>query len=128
LGLPLGTKASLLLAIANKAKWLMGLCLVSAWHVGKVPLYCYSILVMSTSQNDDDKQPTPPDASTVILLLTTIGDTTWRMFVPTIGLTILGLLADKWLHTTPWIMIVGIIAGAYIAYILVKRQIKRVKE
>ncbi|HEV7951824.1 MAG TPA: AtpZ/AtpI family protein [Candidatus Saccharimonadales bacterium] len=83
---------------------------------------------MSTSQNDDDKQPTPPDASTVILLLTTIGDTTWRMFVPTIGLTILGLLADKMLHTTPWIMILGIVAGAYLAYILVKRQIKKVKE
>ena len=83
---------------------------------------------MSTSQNDDDKQPTPPDASTVILLLTTIGDTTWRMFVPTIGLTVLGLLADKWLQTTPWIMILGIIAGAYLAYVLVKRQIKRVKE
>ena len=83
---------------------------------------------MSTSQNDGDKPPTPPDTSTVILLLSTIGDTTWRMFVPTIGLTILGLLADKWLHTTPWIMILGIITGAYVAYILVKRQIKRVKE
>lgn len=83
---------------------------------------------MSTSQNDDDKKPTPPDTSTVILLLTTIGDTTWRMFVPTIGLTVLGLLADKWLHTTPWIMILGIIVGAYLAYVLVKRQIKRVKE
>ncbi|MET0979801.1 MAG: AtpZ/AtpI family protein [Candidatus Saccharimonadales bacterium] len=83
---------------------------------------------MSASQHDDDKQPTPPDPSTVILLLTTIGDTTWRMFVPTIGLTVLGLLADKWLQTTPWVMILGIVAGAYLAYVLVKRQIKRVKE
>ena len=83
---------------------------------------------MSTSQNDGDKQSTPPDASTVILLLTTIGDTTWRMFVPTIGLTILGLMADKSLNTTPWIMILGIITGAYLAYVLVKRQIKKVKE
>ena len=83
---------------------------------------------MSTSQNDGDKTPTPPDASTVILLLTTIGDTTWRMFVPTIGLTILGLLVDKWLHTTPWVMILGIVTGAYFAYVLVQRQIKNVKK
>ena len=126
--LTFSTKTPLLLAIANKAKWLMWWRLVSAWHVGKVPFYCYSILVMSASQHDDDKQTTPPDTSTVILLLTTIGDTTWRMFVPTIGLTILGLLADKWLHTTPWIMIFGIVAGSYLAYILVKKQMKRVRQ
>lgn len=82
---------------------------------------------MSTSQNDGDKTPTPPDAQTVTLLLTTIGDTTWRMFVPTIGLTITGLLVDKWLHTTPWMMIVGIALGAYLAYVLVQRQIKKVQ-
>lgn len=127
-GFALGTKTSLLLAIASEVKWLVLRRLVSSWHVGKRPFYCYSILVMSASQHDDDKQPTPPDPSTVILLLTTIGDTTWRMFVPTIGLTVLGLLADKWLQTTPWVMILGIVAGAYLAYVLVKRQIKRVKE
>lgn len=83
---------------------------------------------MSTSQNDGDKTPTPPDRSTVILLLGTMGDTTWRMFVPTIGLTVLGLLADKWLHTTPWIMTAGIIVGILGAYVLVKRQIKEVRK
>ena len=84
---------------------------------------------MSASQHDDgDKKPTPPDASTVILLLTTIGDTTWRMFIPTIGLTVLGLLADKSFHTTPWLMSVGIVTGSYIAYVLVKRQMKKVQK
>ena len=83
---------------------------------------------MSTSQNDGDKTPTPPDRSTVILLLGTMGDTTWRMFVPAIGLTVLGLLADKWLHTTPWIMTAGIIVGILGAYVLVKRQIKEVRK
>ena len=82
---------------------------------------------MSTSQNDSDKKPTPPDKSTVVLLLGTIGDTTWRMFVPTIGLTVLGLLADKQLHTTPWVMSAGIILGIILAYILVQRQIKEVQ-
>jgi len=83
---------------------------------------------MSASQTDNEKKPTPPNGSTVILLLTTIADTTWRMFVPTIGLTILGLLADKALQTTPWIMVVGIILGAYLAYVLVRRQIKKVQK
>jgi len=83
---------------------------------------------MSSSQNDGDKTPTPPDRSTVILLLGTIGDTTWRMFVPTIGLTILGLLIDKWLHTTPWVMATGIALGAYVAFVLVRRQMKEVRQ
>lgn len=83
---------------------------------------------MSASQNDGDKKPTPPDRSTVILLLGTIGDTTWRMFIPTIGLTVLGLLADKQLHTTPWIMTAGIVLGILLAYALVRRQIKKVKQ
>ncbi len=82
---------------------------------------------MTPSQHDDEKTPVPPDSSTVILLLTTIGDTTWRMFIPTIGFTILGLLIDKWIGTTPWVMILGIILGTYVAYVLVKRQIKKVQ-
>jgi hypothetical protein len=83
---------------------------------------------MSSLQNDGDKKPTPPDRSTVVLLLGTIGDTTWRMFVPTIGLTILGLLIDKQLHTTPWVMTVGIVAGAGVAFLLVRRQMKEVRK
>lgn len=83
---------------------------------------------MSTSQNDSGNTPTPPDKSTVVLLLGTIGDTTWRMFVPTIGLTILGLFIDKQLLTTPWIMIAGIIIGTVLAAGLVRRQIKKVNE
>lgn len=82
---------------------------------------------MSTSPDSRDDKPAPPDKSTVILLLGDIGDTTWRMFVPTIGLTVIGLLADKQLHTTPWMMIVGIIVGIFLAYKLVQRQIKKVQ-
>ena len=70
---------------------------------------------MGTSQNDGDKKPTPPDKSTVILLLLTMGDTTWRMFVPIIGLFVIGLLADKMLHTTPWIMILCLLGGIFLA-------------
>jgi len=80
---------------------------------------------MSTSPNDDGKAPTPPDKSTVILLLTTIGDTTWRMFIPIIGLAILGVVADLHLHTKPWLTVVGIIIGVAIASVLVLRQIRK---
>jgi len=83
---------------------------------------------MSTSPSEGDDRKTPPAISTVILLLGTIADTTWRMFIPTIGLLILGLLADRRLHTTPWIMILGLLVGSYLAYVLVRRQIKRVNK
>lgn len=83
---------------------------------------------MNTSQNDGDKKATPPDRSTVILLLGTMADTSWRMFIPVIGFTVLGLLADKQLNTVPWIMIGGIVLGMYSAYMLVRRQIKKVKQ
>lgn len=83
---------------------------------------------MGTSQNDGDKKPAPPDRSTVVLLLGTIADTTWRMFIPTIGLTILGLLADKALHTTPWLLTIGIVLGVLAAFVLVRRQIKDVRK
>jgi hypothetical protein len=83
---------------------------------------------MSTSPNSSDEHQTPPDKSTVILLLSTMGDTTWRLFVPTIGSTIIGLIIDKRLHTTPWIMILSMIAGVGIAAYLVAAQLKKVKK
>jgi hypothetical protein len=84
---------------------------------------------MSTSPNDRDEHQVPPKttSSTVILLLLTMGDTTWRMFVPIIGFMVLGLFADQWLHTKPWIMIIGLILGVGLAAVLVKRQFNKVK-
>lgn len=83
---------------------------------------------MGVSPNDDGNKTVPPDTSTVVLLLGTIGDTTWRMFVPTVGLTVLGLVADKALGTTPWLMAGGIILGTFGAIVLVRRQLKEVKK
>jgi hypothetical protein len=81
---------------------------------------------MGTSPNNRDDKGVPPKSSTVILLLLTMGDTTWRMFVPIIGLMGLGLWIDQQFHTKPWIMIIGMAAGVYLAAMLVKRQFKRV--
>lgn len=83
---------------------------------------------MSTSQNDSGDQKVPPTKSTVVLLLGTIADTTWRMFIPTISLTIAGVYGDKALSTKPWLTVAGIILGATIAGLLVTRQLKKVNK
>ncbi len=80
---------------------------------------------MATSSQKGDDHQIPPKPSTVILMLT-IADTTWRLFVPSVGLTILGLLLDRQYSTKPWIMIVGIIIGVAAAVLLVRMQIKKV--
>lgn len=67
------------------------------------------------------------EAETVGVLLGTIGDTTWRMFVPTIGFTLLGVWADAQLQTKPWLMITGIAIGSIGAFLLVKKQISGLK-
>lgn len=79
----------------------------------------------SPNKNSDDK-PTPPDKTTVILLLGTIGDTTWRMFVPILSLTFAGVYADKALGTKPWLTGIGILVGSAVAGILVKRLLQKV--
>ena len=85
-------------------------------------IYLVHLQYMASAPDDKEDKRVPPDRSTVILLLSTMADTTWRMFVPIIGLTVGGLLLDKQFHTTPWIMIVGIIVGVVLAALLVRRQ------
>lgn len=83
---------------------------------------------MSTSPNKGDDNGVPPDSSTVILLLLTLADTTWRLFIPTVGFTILGLILDKQVQTTPWIMIAGIVVGVVVAILLIRAQLKKVEQ
>ena len=82
---------------------------------------------MSTSERKHDETKRPPtSSSTVILLLGDIADTTWRMFVPTLGLGALGFWADMIWHTAPWLSIIGVIIGAALAGALVWQQLKKV--
>jgi F0F1-type ATP synthase assembly protein I len=83
------------------------------------------IVYMSTS--DKQSEQTKPPTSQTVILLTTMADTTWRMFVPTIGLTVLGLVGDRLAHTTPWLMVMGIVCGVVLSYVLIKRQLDGVK-
>lgn len=58
-----------------------------------------------------------------VFVFGTIADTTWRLFVPTVGLTLLGAWADGVYGAKPWLMIAGIILGTLVAVGLVRRQI-----
>ena len=83
---------------------------------------------MSKQSRDTSGVPEQPTRKySVVLLLGDIADTAWRMFVPVIGLTILGLLADKQYHTTPYLLILGLILGCVLAALLVRNQLKRIK-
>lgn len=60
----------------------------------------------------------------VILLLADIGQTTWRMFLPTLGGFGLGIWADHSWHTTPWLMCGGLGIGIALAAGLMVRQFR----
>lgn len=79
---------------------------------------------MSAAADKSDKS-TPPAKSTVILLFMIAADTTWRMFVPIIGGTALGVWADNVFATKPWATIAGITVGIAIAAWLVHQQMNR---
>lgn len=83
---------------------------------------------MSTSPNNSDDKPTPPSRSTVVLLLGTLADTTWRMFVPIIGLCLLGRYIDHLADSMPWGTVIGLLLGCIISVLLVLRQLKKVNK
>ena len=70
-------------------------------------------------------QKTDVDA-TAIMMQTIIG-TTWRMFVPSIGCTLLGVWLDSVFGLKPWLMFAGVVVGFLSAYLLVNKQLGRVK-
>ena len=83
---------------------------------------------MKSSPDSTDNVPAPPEQSTVILMLKDTGDTTWRMFVPSIGMTLLGVWLDTVFTTKPWLIIIGIIVGFAFAILLVKKQMDTIKK
>ena len=65
--------------------------------------------------------------SAVRILLGDIADTTWRMFVPSVGFTLLGVWLDSLWDTKPWAMTAGLVVGVLGAYLLVAKQIKTIR-
>lgn len=70
--------------------------------------------------HNDQTQP----GSGALYIIATMADTTWRMFVPTVGLMWLGYSLDGLWHTKPLLLLVGAALGAVIAALLVRRQLK----
>jgi len=68
------------------------------------------------------------DSGEMTLLTKTIIGTTWRMFLPTIGLTLLGLWLDNVSGMKMRWLLAGIISGAIISVILVALQIAKIKQ
>ena len=92
-------------------------------------LVLYVVYMRAPKSNGSGTPDQPPKQnSTVLLLLGTIADTTWRMFVPIIGLLLLGVWADKSFGTLPWLMILGLVCGIAIASELVRRQLQNVNK
>lgn len=60
-----------------------------------------------------------------LYLIASMADTTWRMFVPTIGLLLIGNALDEHWHTKPWLLLAGAVAGGIIAAYLVKLQLAK---
>lgn len=70
----------------------------------------------------------PADTETMAVILGTIGDTTWRMFVPSVGGTLFGVWLDSVFGTKPWLMAVGIVLGLVFAFVLVQRQVTIIRK
>ncbi len=74
-----------------------------------------------------ETETTPRAMSPAILVVLTALDTTWRMFIPILGLLALGLWLDKQLNMSPWLMLAGLVLGIVAAAGLVFLQYRRVR-
>lgn len=78
----------------------------------------------------DTSAPTPQSQaarskSVALPVLIDMADTTWRMFVPTVGMLLVGRHFDLKFGTKPWLMLAGVAFGALIAAMLIKNQMTR---
>lgn len=78
-------------------------------------------------ETDISANDTGNSGAMMILARTMIG-TMWRMFLPTIGLTLLGLWLDNASGMKMRWLLAGIISGAIISLILVALQIAKIKQ
>lgn len=82
---------------------------------------------MSQPVKQKPETSAPSNHPTVALLIGTALDTTWRMFIPTIGGTVLGVMIDRNFGSTPLATIIGVVIGVGLAGLLIYRQLKKVK-
>ena len=78
-------------------------------------------------ETDISANDTGNSGAMMIVARTMIG-TMWRMFLPTIGLTLLGLWLDNVSGMKMRWLLAGIISGAIFSVILVALQIAKIKQ
>lgn len=79
------------------------------------------------NQSPKSGNKTTPPQSAALLLISTIADTTWRAFVPTIGGTFLGIGLDKAFNIAPIMTTIFIILGFAISALLIVLQLRAVQ-
>jgi F0F1-type ATP synthase assembly protein I len=86
----------------------------------------------SSRLSDKTKQTTQGSGaksnSALIVLFVTALDTTWRVFVPSLGGVFLGIGLDAWWHTAPIATIAGLILGTILGTVLIIRQLTNVRK
>lgn len=82
----------------------------------------------AAAAKNSDKKPAPSQKSTAVLLFMIAADTTWRMFVPTLGGALLGLWIDSMAGTEPWYAVGGLAVGIVVTTLLVRQQYKKANE
>jgi uncharacterized membrane protein YfcA len=60
-------------------------------------------------------------------ILLDLADTTWRIAVPVVLFSILGMFIDIKAHTKPWVTLAGLIIGFVIAGVLVKKLLQKAR-
>lgn len=83
---------------------------------------------MAKSSTSDADTSSAPSYSSTVLILGTVADTTWRLFVPTIGGTIIGIIIDNIYGTKPWATIIGVSVGTALSIGLIYLQIRKVQK
>lgn len=81
---------------------------------------------MPTDKKPQSEASSTPSKQTVILLISTLADTTWRLFVPTVSGLLIGLWIDSQNGTKLWFAALGTILGTLLAIALVRNQIKNI--
>ncbi|HSX29013.1 MAG TPA: AtpZ/AtpI family protein [Candidatus Saccharimonadales bacterium] len=61
-----------------------------------------------------------------VVIVHTFLDTTWRIAVPVVLFTLLGIAADRTFGTKPWLTLPSVVIGFVFAVLLVKRQLDAV--
>lgn len=80
---------------------------------------------MRQSPKPDPVPPSDSGQNAIAVLMRDMANTTWRMFVPIVGLLLVGRYFDTKWDTKPFLMLTGALVGSAIAWALIASQLKK---